>query len=395
MPLPITTIPTEVAQAARANVNSIESNWKGLVEQGLDDANTELETQQAEIETIQNILPGFSPLRYGLSASVDAGILTIALKDGDGNDPSADSPVVIPFRDATLASGDSVRLTIASPLSIDTNATGATLGTQNSFAFRLWVLLFNNGGTPVFGLYQTVGLTSTSPYANLITSLAALSAQGVLSTTPISAAATSAGVVYTPNGTTLTSKAYRVLGYVEYSAGLATAGTYASLPTEIQLYGPDIKLPGDVVQTNMARITSLVSTSALTPAFDDTIPQITEGAEFLSNTITPAMAPNIIHVEVIVPFLGSDTGNNGTVFICRGGVNNCLACTGNFLFAGAQVSSYVDAWDLPNGVSSITYSSRFSGVTGGGTTFINGRAAATRRYGGASYPTLKITEIMA
>jgi hypothetical protein len=45
---------------------------------------------------------------------------------------------------------------------------------------------------------------------------------GIQRSVAITAGATSAGVFYTPNGTMVT-KAHRILGYLEYASGLATA----------------------------------------------------------------------------------------------------------------------------------------------------------------------------
>ena len=78
----------------------------------------------------------------------------------------------------------------------------------------------------------------------------------------MTAGATSTGVFYTPNGTTVTSEAHRILRYFEYASGLATAGTYATAPTKVQLIGPGVKKPGAIVQTAYASKTG--STTATT-----------------------------------------------------------------------------------------------------------------------------------
>jgi hypothetical protein len=78
----------------------------------------------------------------------------------------------------------------------------------------------------------------------------------------MTARATSAGVFCTPNGTTVTSKPHRILGYLEYASGLATAGTYATAPTKVQLVGPGVKKPGAIVHTAYASNTG--STTATT-----------------------------------------------------------------------------------------------------------------------------------
>ena len=195
-----------------------------------------------------------APINLQLNASVASSILTIAVKSNNGNDPSNSNPVLVPFRDATVANGDPIWVAITSALSINTNAVGASLGAANGTPFRFWIVLFNNGGTPVLGLINCRGTNQ----------IFALDETSVQSTTAISASATSAGVFYTPSGTALASCAFRIIGYLEYGSGLTTAGTYASAPTKLQLFGPGIKKPGDYTG-NIVQSIQTTSTT-LTPA---------------------------------------------------------------------------------------------------------------------------------
>lgn len=195
------------------------------------------------------------PINLQLSASVPGNLLTIAIKDQAGNDPSVASPVWVPFRNVSLTSGDPVWIKITAALSINTNALGATLASQANVPFRLWVLAFNNGGTPVLALWHSGAGAATVGFNRL-------DEAALKSTTGISAAATSAGVFYTPNGVTLASKAFRILGYVDYVNGLATPGTYSAAPDVVQLFGPGIKKPGDVVQTTYGATTTPTSVSS-------------------------------------------------------------------------------------------------------------------------------------
>lgn len=198
------------------------------------------------------------PINLQLNASVNSGILTIAVKTNSGNDPSVSDPVLIPFRDATIANGDPVWIAITSALSINTNAIGATLATQNNVPFRFWICAFNNAGTPVLALWHSGAGAATA-------AIKPLDESSLQSATGISAAATSAGVFYCPNGTTLTSIAVRKIGFLEYSPGLATAGNYTSAPTKLQLFGPGVSKPGDVVQSGFNSAASSVSV-AITPS---------------------------------------------------------------------------------------------------------------------------------
>jgi hypothetical protein len=239
-----------------------------------------------------NPMRGFdTPINLQLNASVASNILTIAVKGNNGNDPSTTNPVLIPFRDSTLANGDPIWRAITAALSIDTNATGATLGTASTVPFRLWVVVFDDAGTLKLALWQSV-TGGASP-----TAVAALNEGTLQSTTAISGSATAAGTFYSKNGVAaVASKAFRILGYVDYGSGLATAGSYASAPTTIQLFGPGIKKPGDVVQSAYA--TSATTTTTSNSALQNATPSI---------AMTLTSAPNLVRAEACGSFWVAST----------------------------------------------------------------------------------------
>jgi hypothetical protein len=215
-----------------------------------------------------------------VGASPSAGLLTVALKAADtGLDPTASHPIICNWRDTPLTNGDPVFITDVTPTSINTNATGATLGTTNNTPFRFWIVLFNNGVgvPPVLALFNAATVSPTS--------ISGLDESSLQSTTGIGAASTSSGVFYTPNGTALSSKAFRILGYLEYSSGLSPAGTYPTAPTKLQLFGPGIRKPGEIVQSFFSNIT--------TGTNDTSGSYVTGGSVNL--TITPTSAANLVY----------------------------------------------------------------------------------------------------
>ena len=156
-----------------------------------------------------NLSVGGSPVALNrqiqpISASVAANALTIAA-----------SALSLEFRSTTLGSG-TVTLVNGTPASLVVPAS-ATLGTVSAVQSRLAVLALNNAGTIELAVINLSGGTD-------------LTETGLISTTAISAAATSASVVYST--TARTSVAYRVIGYIESTQ--ATAGTWATAPSTIQ-----------------------------------------------------------------------------------------------------------------------------------------------------------------
>lgn len=334
------------------------------------------------------LLWGFTEARnMAISASAAANILTVSLKTAAGNDPSANDPVLIPFRSATASTGTPDVIAVRSALSIDTNTTGASLGsTSGSIAFRFWLVVFNNSGTAVLGLINCVagGTLPTNVYP--------LSEDGVASSTAMSGTATSAGVFYTPNGTTVSSKPYRILGYIEYGSGLTTAGTYASGPTKIQIFGPGIKKPGDIVQVAMNRYTTA---AAITTPFipnDDTIPQITEGTQILSAAVTPSAAPNVMQITLQMAATASGAIYVGAALFngATDAIASSILTPASADFINAILLQYVG---LANQTTSITFTVRAAASSG--TVTINGiTSGPTRKYGGSMAATLNVQEIM-
>jgi hypothetical protein len=214
-----------------------------------------------------------------INGTVASNNLTVTLLGADGNALSAANPAWIPFRDSTIANGTITWLQLTSNLTIGATS-GNHLGTANNTPFRFWLVAVNNAGTPVLGLINCVagGATPTSIYP-----LRAAST-GVVTTTTSGVTAQS---FLTPGGA-LTSKAFTILGYLEWGSGLATAGTYASGPTKIELFGPGVPAPGEPVG-NTAWLSNGNGSSTTSTSFVDVANS--------SLSITPLSAVSLVRVH--------------------------------------------------------------------------------------------------
>lgn len=189
-----------------------------------------------------------APLNLQINATVGSSALTIALKDAAGNDPSPASPVVLGFPGPT---GVIVQRALTAPLSI-TVPSGATLGLANNQANRIWIAWFDNAGTPILGVYNSLASPGVGS-GNIL----AWDESVQISGTAISAAADNAQTWYTASG--VTTKSFRIIGFIESTQ--ATAGTWTASPSKIQLFGPGIKRPGDIVRTYASPGSGSVSVS--------------------------------------------------------------------------------------------------------------------------------------
>lgn len=157
-------------------------------------------------------------------ASVAANALTVTL-----------NPTSLDFRSATLGTGTPVNRNVSTAISVVVPS-GATLGTVNAVQSDIVVLAIDNAGTVELAVVNIAGGVD-------------LSETGVISTTTISAGATSASVIYSTTGRT--NVAYRVVGVVRSTQ--ATAGTWASAPTLVQGAGGQAQFRGaSMVRVNTA-----------------------------------------------------------------------------------------------------------------------------------------------
>ena len=135
-----------------------------------------------------------------------------------------------------------------------------------------------------------------------------------------------------------------------------------------------------------------VNSGSTTTPYDDSIPQVGEGNEFMSVTITPKSSTSVLVIDICVAAYASSTNNNITGALFRDGASDAIA-----------------AWDMtetstgvsPNGgmfrhiltagsTSATTFTFRM-GVGTAGTVTFNGRAGS-RLYGGVAGSSISVTE---
>ena len=318
---------------------------------------------------------------WSLTASVSSDALTVALKGADGNDPSDTNPVFVIFRNVTAGTGTPsiIKITAATSIVVSSGSTG---GAANSTAFRFWIVGFNDGGTFRPGFVNCLSGTSILNLKD--DAIRSSTAEGG------AGAADSAHVIYT--GTAVSSKAMRVLGYIEYSSGLATAGTYGSAPTKVQLFGDGVALPGQPVQVQRTQ-TGAVATGTTAIPNDDTIPQNTEGDQYLSQAITPSAAANLLLIKSELG-ISHTVANRAIMALFQDSTANALTASSVLNAAGgAMLRTSIGHAMLAGTASATTLKVRAGGSTGS-TTTINGESGA-RVFGGVANSFLEVEEVMA
>jgi hypothetical protein len=315
----------------------------------------------------------------GLACSVGSSALTIALKDAEGNDPSASSPVIIPFRNVTAGTGTPSYLTITAATSLAISS-GSTMAFTSGAVGRLWIVGFNDGGTFRLGAVNALSGTSIMALRDGIYSSTAEGGAG---------GADTAQVIYT--GTAVTSQAMVVLGYIE--ATEATAGTWATAPSLVQVRSPGDKLPGDIVQRIPSQTGSSATGTTVMPQ-DNTIPQITEGDQFMTNAITPRSGANVLSVDARAYISSSTTGGLVTMALFQDATSNALAVMSASIDAAGRTVSIPMLYNFKSNTTSSTTLRIRAGNDSAATQTFNG-SAGSGLFGGVITSCLNLTEIMA
>lgn len=150
---------------------------------------------------------------------------------------------------------------------------------------------------------------------------------------------------------------------------------------------------GEVVQV-VSTQTGEVNTGTTLIPYDDTIPQKTEGDEYMTLAITPKASTNKLKIEVSLWF-SNTSGDNVCVALFQDDIAAALAC-GNHVSGGSinhldsiEFTHYMDS----GSTDEITFKVR-AGNQASGTLTFNG-VAGSRYFGGVLASSITITEIQA
>ena len=163
--------------------------------------------------------------------------------------------------------------------------------------------------------------------------------------------------------------------------------TTASLPA---LTGAQMPA-GSVLQVKNVALRTLVSTSSAIP-FDNTIPQIGEGAEAFTLSITPSSASSTLKISAY-GICAAATNNRQVIFaLFKDTTANALAVSiGGFQASGtAEMAVNLEHFMTAGTTNAITFRLRFG--SNGGAGYLNG-SGSEQRFGGVAATGMTIMEI--
>lgn len=137
--------------------------------------------------------------------------------------------------------------------------------------------------------------------------------------------------------------------------------------------------------------TGAVATGTTLIPFDDTIPQITEGIEVLTQAITPSTSANLLFIEVIV-YASHSVASNLSIALFQDATASALASGFIRLDANTGVVALPLTHKMTAGTTSATTFRVRIGADSAGTTTLNG-SSGSRIHGGVLASSIRITEL--
>lgn len=179
-------------------------------------------------------------------------------------------------------------------------------------------------------------------------------------------------------------------GLLTASNGLTVTTGTVTLPTNAV---SQAALPlGAVVQIVSTDFPTLATGTTIIP-LDNTIPQNTEGDQYMTQAITPKTVTNILSIEMTMT-LGSSIAEYVIAALFQDSTANALAATVQFeSTAGANLNLKITHSMVAGTTSATTFKVR-AGLASSGTISFNGRGGV-QLFGGITLSNMKITEYKA
>lgn len=153
-----------------------------------------------------------------------------------------------------------------------------------------------------------------------------------------------------------------------------------------------LKKTGDTVQVLNTQ-TGAVATGTTTIPWDDTIPQITEGTEFMTLAITPTSATNILQIDVVAN-LNVSAVNYVIGALFQDSTANALDAVAVYQEGASRAMQVKLSFRMVAGTIAAT-TFRFRAGTGGAATLTFNGEVGARKFGGVMLSSITITEIKA
>lgn len=150
---------------------------------------------------------------------------------------------------------------------------------------------------------------------------------------------------------------------------------------------------GDGLVQVLNTMTGATANGSTPLPFDDSIPQITEGTEYMTQAITPTDATNVLKIEVVA-FMSNNIGElvSGALFQDTTAGALAVSCADQSLGNNGICNINFTYYMVAGTTSETTFRFRAGRHTAGTCTF-NGTNAVGRKFGGVLVSSITVTEI--
>lgn len=174
-------------------------------------------------------------------------------------------------------------------------------------------------------------------------------------------------------------------------ANAAPSITNGNIADVRQQTGP---VPLQAVQPPAYTNSTALATGTTIIPLDDTIPQNTEGDQYMTCTITPKSALNTLKIEAIIICSSTSTATNLIAALFQDSTANALAATTQVMISDGNSNQLVLRHTMTAGTTAATTFKVRAGRSGAGTFTFNGRAGG-RLFGAITKSSIVVTEYKA
>lgn len=172
--------------------------------------------------------------------------------------------------------------------------------------------------------------------------------------------------------------------------GATGNGGAITLGTGLAMSGTTLSATGSFVQAVSTVVTS-TATGTTTIPNDDTVPQNTEGDQYMTLAITPTSATNKLIITVNA-LLSNDGSSDLIMALFQDSTAGALAATSHNI-GSSQMGQLTIQYVMTAGTTSATTFKVRAGSSGAGTTRLNG-GGGSRKFGGVACSSIVIQEII-